>query len=270
MKATRPAVLLAALFLCGGLSAYSQEKIPKDLTITLERTMCPLGHCPAYTLRITADGSVKFTPDGAFAQRGDGSMPSFPLAGTVTTNQIKDLLTEFQRIKFFSLKNRYRPTGRNNIGPSCPEYWTDSPTAVTTIIGNGRRKKVSHYLGCQGADVLDQLVALEQKIDDTANAKQWISQFGWSAGSVVDLQLNKNVLTSISDKQLTVKTTAVDPDGDVLTYQYIVSGGKIVGTGAEVIWDLANTPVGTYTITAGVDDGCGICGKTVTKTVVIK
>jgi len=64
-----------------------------------------------------------------------------------------------------------------------------------------------------------------------------------------------------------VNTTAVDPEGDVLTYNYTVSAGRIVGTGASVSWDLSGAPVGSYTITAGVDDGCGICGKTMTQTV---
>jgi hypothetical protein len=64
-----------------------------------------------------------------------------------------------------------------------------------------------------------------------------------------------------------VTTTAVDPEGDVLTYNYTASAGRVVGTGATVSWDLSGVPVGSYTITAGVDDGCGICGKTMTQTV---
>jgi hypothetical protein len=68
---------------------------------------------------------------------------------------------------------------------------------------------------------------------------------------------------------VTVTTTAVDPENDVLTYNYTVSGGRIVGSGASVQWDLAGAQPGTYTITAGVDDGCGICGKTETKTITI-
>ena len=66
-----------------------------------------------------------------------------------------------------------------------------------------------------------------------------------------------------------VSTTAVDPENDVLTYNYTVSGGRIVGSGANVQWDLSGAQPGTYTITAGVDDGCGICGKTETKTLTI-
>jgi hypothetical protein len=66
---------------------------------------------------------------------------------------------------------------------------------------------------------------------------------------------------------VTVNTTAVDPEGDVLTYNYTVSAGRVVGSGASVSWDLSGVAPGSYTITAGVDDGCGICGKTMTQTV---
>ncbi|HLA96020.1 MAG TPA: hypothetical protein VK612_09880, partial [Pyrinomonadaceae bacterium] len=68
---------------------------------------------------------------------------------------------------------------------------------------------------------------------------------------------------------ITVATTAVDPENDVLTYNYTVSGGRIVGTGANVTWDLSGAQPGTYTITSGVDDGCGLCGKTQTQTVTV-
>src|SRR5688572_7883638 len=64
-----------------------------------------------------------------------------------------------------------------------------------------------------------------------------------------------------------VTTTAEDPEGDVLTYNYTISGGRVVGTGKKVSWSLDGVQPGTYTITAGVDDGCGVCGKTVTQTV---
>lgn len=69
------------------------------------------------------------------------------------------------------------------------------------------------------------------------------------------------------NRTISVATSASDPENDVLTYNYTVSGGRIVGTGANVQWDLSSAQAGTYTITTGVDDGCGICGKTDTKTI---
>ncbi len=64
-----------------------------------------------------------------------------------------------------------------------------------------------------------------------------------------------------------VTTTAFDTENDPLVYNYTVSGGRIVGTGANVQWDLSGLGPGSYTITAAVDDGCGLCGKTQTQTV---
>lgn len=73
-----------------------------------------------------------------------------------------------------------------------------------------------------------------------------------------------------ASRQISVRTVASDPENDVLTYNYTVSGGRVVGTGANVTWDLSGAQTGTYTITTGVDDGCGVCGKTDTKTITIR
>ncbi|HEX8247574.1 MAG TPA: hypothetical protein VF599_05275 [Pyrinomonadaceae bacterium] len=93
--------------------------------------------------------------------------------------------------------------------------------------------------------------------------------------SVTNLNLNKTEVfsTCATDgkscsgniQTIDVFTEAFDPEDDLLTYNYVVTGGKIVGTGAKVVWNLSGVKPGTYTITAGVDDGCGVCGKTETK-----
>lgn len=75
--------------------------------------------------------------------------------------------------------------------------------------------------------------------------------------------------TCNDSSSISVATSASDPENDVLTYNYTVSGGRIVGTGANVSWDVGGLAPGTYTITAGVDDGCGLCGKTQTQTITI-
>lgn len=73
----------------------------------------------------------------------------------------------------------------------------------------------------------------------------------------------------VESTMINVTTTAVDVDNDPLVYNYTVSGGRIVGSGKDVQWDLSGVSPGTYTITAGVDDGCGLCGQTQTKTITI-
>ncbi len=75
-----------------------------------------------------------------------------------------------------------------------------------------------------------------------------------------------------SDKngKIEVSTSAAYFGNDVPAYLYTVSAGKIVGQGANVVWDLFGVAPGTYTITAGGDNGCGVCGATKTQTITVK
>lgn len=75
---------------------------------------------------------------------------------------------------------------------------------------------------------------------------------------------------SESSREISVKTVGYDAENDPLTYTYKVSSGKVIGNGTDVIWDLTGVEPGTYTITVGANDGCGICGNTKTETVVVK
>jgi hypothetical protein len=108
--------------------------------------------------------------------------------------------------------------------------------------------------------------------------KSWFSEPLEDRGSVcinpianvTVLSLDKTVIDATSSKIVRIETVANDPDNDPLVFNYTVSAGRINGTGAKVVWDLTGVPAGTYTITAGVDDGCGICGQTVTKTITVK
>lgn len=73
-----------------------------------------------------------------------------------------------------------------------------------------------------------------------------------------------------NNTMIKVFVSTINPMNDNLIYSYTVSGGNIIGKDAKVQWDLSGVKAGTYTITAAVDDGCGFCGKTITKKVVIK
>jgi len=71
------------------------------------------------------------------------------------------------------------------------------------------------------------------------------------------------------DMMINVATHAQDTENDVLDYYYVISGGRIVGSGSSVQWDLNGVMPGTYSITARVDDSCGVCGSTKTKFVTV-
>ena len=95
--------------------------------------------------------------------------------------------------------------------------------------------------------------------------------------NVTNLDLKTNGVFGCEDekcldakKEISVKTTAVDLENDTLVYNYIVTGGSINGSGANVTWDLKGVPPGIYSITAGVDDGCGVCGETKSQKILVK
>ena len=96
------------------------------------------------------------------------------------------------------------------------------------------------------------------------------------APNVTDLVLDRNEIRlpdqvpgqpadSLPPVLINVATNAIDAENDVLDYSYVVSAGRIVGSGSAVQWDLSGVGPGNYTITAKVDDSCGVCGATKTK-----
>ena len=117
-------------------------------------------------------------------------------------------------------------------------------------------------------------VPLEDRVPITGNMSAHVTELTLNdyevnaSCSAVDPAKHKNC--SNGSLTVSVSTTANDPEGDMLVYNYTVSGGRIVGEGKDVIWDLADVKPGKYTITAGVDDGCGICGETKTQTIKVK
>jgi|GEM_PF-3517049 len=54
-----------------------------------------------------------------------------------------------------------------------------------------------------------------------------------------------------------ISANATDPDGDTLLYTYSVTGGKIIGDGYKVQWDLSGVKAGKHTVTIQAEDGMG-------------
>ena len=64
-----------------------------------------------------------------------------------------------------------------------------------------------------------------------------------------------------------VSASAQDRENNPLIYLYNVTGGRIVGQGSNVFWDLTKERAGEYSITVSADDGGGTKGKQITKTI---
>ena len=146
----------------GGTGDSQTEKIPDDLLMTLERTVC-FGVCPNYKLTVKADGSVLF--EGITHTETKGTAE-----GKISEEKVRQLLKEFKEADYFNLTGDY----------DCYQV-TDNPSAVTSIQINGKNKSIRHYYGCeQGSDEfkkeLAKLKQLESKIDEIVETKRWIGE----------------------------------------------------------------------------------------------
>ncbi|MFC2032627.1 DUF6438 domain-containing protein [Chloroflexota bacterium] len=124
----------------------------KEVVITLERTAC-FGVCPVYTLTIYGDGRVVY--EGIRCVRIEGTRTT-----TISDDKIKQLIAEFQKMDYFSLKDSYEE--RNA---------TDMPSAFSSLTIDGKTKTVRHYHGDFSAP--KKLTALENKIDQIVHSDQW-------------------------------------------------------------------------------------------------
>ena len=136
--------------------------IPADTKITLSRTIC-YGTCPAYKLEVFADGRVVFNGQAHVRKTGT-------VTWQIPEDRIKELISEFHKINYFSLADDYSVTNRTN----CPNFGTDAPSVTTSITINGQTKTVCHSHGCQDLEILSQLEAFEDRIDELADAKRRI------------------------------------------------------------------------------------------------
>ncbi|HEY2961565.1 MAG TPA: DUF6438 domain-containing protein [Pyrinomonadaceae bacterium] len=129
--------------------------------IILERTAC-YGFCPVYKLTIYDDGKVLYEGKDFVKHKGKAQ-------GQIKQSELEALVREFERIDYLNLAENYTDDPKN-----CPEQWTDNPSAITSLNWKGKNKTVRHYYGCRGSNVLEQLTALESKIDEVVNTDQWI------------------------------------------------------------------------------------------------
>jgi len=145
--------LLVAILSIGCNS--TRTPVPNNINgvvITLERTAC-FGVCPVYTLTIYGDGRIVY--EGMRNVRIEGTITT-----TISEDKIKQLITEFQKIDYFSLKDSYEE--RNA---------TDMPSAFTSLTFDGKTKTVRHYHGDFSAP--KKLTELENKIDQIGYSDQW-------------------------------------------------------------------------------------------------
>jgi len=68
-------------------------------------------------------------------------------------------------------------------------------------------------------------------------------------------------------ERVRISVNANDPDGDAITYSYKVTGGKIIGKGADVVWNLTSLVPGNYSVAVGASGRGGSQSRTLTRSV---
>lgn len=162
-------LLLATSCRPAGTQSY-ETRIPDDLQITMIRTGCfaAANACPTYEVAIDARGHVKYLGKDVVELVG-------PAEGKTTENQLRRLVGELQRVRFFEKNDSY-----DAGDPECLRSASDQPSATLTIRMDGREKSVRHYLGCFGEDskrAPRDLIELQLLIDEVASTRVWIGKY---------------------------------------------------------------------------------------------
>ncbi|MEK7724469.1 MAG: hypothetical protein AAB336_08995 [Acidobacteriota bacterium] len=188
--------------------------------------------------------------------------------GRITTSEIGIDLSKFKRGRMYDFYNYNEDLGLVLSYPLVrleQIYFVPPKQSFSLLCPNSRANENTSILV-----YLQQLKGQKQfrLIREIANVEEIILD-------KYEIQKDCNSMeeTTLCPKEsaiIKVSAKESNPYNDELTFSYTVSGGKVVGKGAEVLWDLSGVKAGSYTITAAVDDGCGFCGKTLTKTVTVK
>ena len=148
--------LLLSLTLAGGRAQSHAD----DVQITLERTAC-FGTCPAYTVTLSGDGTVRY--EGRQFVRETGKR-----TWTIAPDAVAALAKEMQAAGYFDFQDRYT------------EHITDLPTTRTSLRIGSRFKSIEDYFGAP-----DALHRLEKRIDEVAGVQKYVTSDGARLGQLV-------------------------------------------------------------------------------------
>jgi len=154
---------------------------------------------------------------------------------------------------------------------SCTTSSSPSNNAFDFIIGGGIDVPVSKSIALRLAQ-FDYVLTRFGNDFTAGNTNQ--SNFRYQAGIVFRLgggvpppppngppvascSANPTQVIAGSGDTVEVRADATDPDNDSLTYAWTASGGSIDGTGRQVRWNPTGVGLGTYSVTARVNDGRG-------------
>lgn len=136
-------------------------------SLVLERTTC-YGTCPAYRLRVTNTGEIRFESRNPGDQARTG-------VDTVAAGTLPFLISRAMAVGFFELPQEIV---RDSV--LCRNRATDHPTVVVTIFMTSTAKAVTDYHGCFETREhgvvprIERLRSFESEIDSVLQSSQWV------------------------------------------------------------------------------------------------
>lgn len=148
------------------LAAQSQELRDsdlKDVVITMKQeNHCGCdGCCSEYSVSISGDGIVAYEGVDAVKVRGKQIY-------SISIDQVKELVSEFYKVDFFSLKDRY--TSKDNGDGTISMIDHSAPVTISITI-KGKTKSVYNFYGAP-----EKLEELEKKIYEISGVDVYVKR----------------------------------------------------------------------------------------------
>jgi hypothetical protein len=167
----RPRIMIIILLLSLLLSTALVSSMPqetgdgdlKDLLITMKQeNQCGcIGCCATYSVTISGDGTVTY--EGTSAVKVTGKQ-----VYSIQIDQVKELVREFYRVDFFSLKDKYTSVDK---GDGTYEIIDHAAPVTTSITIRGRTKSVYDFYGAP-----EKLKELEKKIYEISGVGVYVKR----------------------------------------------------------------------------------------------
>lgn len=132
-----------------------------SLRLSLTRTRC-FGTCPAYSVEIRGDGSVRYQGEGCVAEKGAQT-------ARLARVDIERLLTAFRRADFFSLRDYYM------------EGSVDDTAVVLSLRYDNHAKRVVDF--AETDDMPRPAADLPALMDKIVNSARWVEDSRKACGS---------------------------------------------------------------------------------------
>jgi len=129
----------------------------QPLIAALQRSQCQISACPAYSVRVYADGSVIYRGDTFVRVRGGRK-------ARLTGAEMQALHAAFSDAGFLEMPYR------------CGNVELDSPTARLYYTDGRKARLISNYHGCKDAPL--RLAELENAVDRILGTDRWVGRTG--------------------------------------------------------------------------------------------